>query len=119
MKKILLTSLLLASLTTSSVFAGERMAKDTIKYDQSKSYTIQGLDGKEYQLANYFVEIYKDINNPVEDFVPCYNNGEEILFPTERIYKWREVKTNYEIDLSEYNHNVYNIGGRYFISKRG
>lgn len=119
MKKILLTSLLLASLTTTTAFAGERMAKDIIKYDQSKSYTIQGLDGKEYQLANYFVEVYKDINNPVEDYVPCYDNGREILFPTERIYKWREVKTNYEIDLSEYNHNVYKIGGRYFISKRG
>ena len=118
MKKILLSTLVGLSLITSSVSADPKAQGDDIynpnnyrtEYDAESQLTLL--------IPDYFIQVYKDVNNPLEKYIPMYFHGE--LFPVciERIYRYYYFDDNNNKIYIEDGTNIYNINGKDYISIR-
>ena len=94
MKKILIATLTMLTLTQ-PVFAGERMTKDDKQVYNSidgveytiKEKIIDNETGKEILLPSYFVEVFKDTENPMIKYITCFIKSEKVDFPVEVIYR--------------------------------
>ena len=120
MKKLLLAALTALSINTVAAAAGERTAQGPdiynpnnyrVEYDAESQLTLL--------LPDYFIPVYKDIDNPLEKYIPMYFHGE--LFPVciERIYRYYYFDDNSNKIYIEPDTNIYNINGNDYISIRG
>ena len=129
MKKLLLTTLTMLTLSQ-PVFAGERMAKDDYQVYTSvdgfeytiKEKIIDNETGKEILLPSYFVEVFKDRENPMIKYITCFTKSEKVDFPVEVIYRWytlsEDGKRQYvDQNVIEYS-NIIKINDRFFVSTR-
>ena len=129
-KKILLTTLTTLSIITLSAHAGERMAKDDNQVYTSldgyeytiKEKIIDNETGKEILLPSYFVEVFKDTENPMIKYINCFIKSEKVDFPVEVIYRWytlsEDGKKQYiDQDVIEHS-NIIKINDRFFVSTR-
>ena len=129
MKKILIATLTMLTLSQ-PVFAGERMAKDDNQVYTSldgyeytiKEKIIDNESGKEILLPSYFVEVFKDVENPMIKYINCFIKSEKVDFPIEVIYRWytlsEDGKRQYiDQDVIEHS-NIIEINDRYFVSTR-
>ena len=119
MKRLLLAALTALSIITVPVSAGERMAQgDDIynpnnyreEYDAESQLTLLKPD--------YFIPVFKDIDNPLEKYIPMYFHDE--LFPVciERIYKYYYYDDNNNKIYIETGTDINNINGKDYISIR-
>ena len=119
MKKLLLAALTALSINTVTTVAGERPDQGPdiynpnnyrVEYDAESQLTLL--------LPDYFIPVYKDIDNPLEKYIPMYFHGE--LFPVciERIYRYYYFDDNYNKIYIEPDTNIYNINGKDYISIR-
>ena len=119
MKKLLLASLTTLSIITVAAAAGERTAQGPdiynpnnyrVEYDAESQLTLL--------LPDYFIPVYKDIDNPLEKYIPMYFHGE--LFPVciERIYRYYYFDDNNNKIYIEPDTNIYSINGNDYISIR-
>ena len=119
MKKLLLAALTALSINTVTTVAGERTAQGPdiynpnnyrVEYDAETQFTLL--------LPDYFIPVYKDIDNPLEKYIPMYFHGE--LFPVciERIYRYYYFDDNNNKIYIEPDINIYNINGNDYISIR-
>ena len=129
MKKILIATLTMLTLSQ-PVFAGERMAKDDNQVYTSldgdkytiKEKIIDNESGKEILLPSYFVEVFKDVENPMIKYINCFIKSEKVDFPIEVIYRWytlsEDGKRQYiDQDVIEHS-NIIKINDRFFVSTR-
>ena len=130
MKKLLLTTLITLSIITPSVHAGERMAKvdnqvytslDGDKYT-IKEKIVDNETGQEILLPSYFVEVFKDTENPMIKYINCFIKSEKVDFPIEVIFRWytlsEDGKRQYiDQDVIEHS-NIIKINDRFFVSTR-
>ena len=119
MKKLLLANLTTLSIITVTAIAGERTAKGPDIYNPN-NYRVE-YDAKSQLtllLPDYFIPVYKDIDNPLEKYIPMYFHGE--LFPVciERIYRYYYFDDNNNKIYIEPDTNIYNINGTDYISIR-
>ena len=121
LKKILLSTMVGLSLITTTTFAGERMAKDKEVYNPN-NYRIEedAENGMTLLIPDYFKQVYKDDNDPLEKYIPMYFKNE--LFPVcvERIYRYYYYDDNNNKVYFDYGQslNIYNINGQDYISIR-
>ena len=122
LKKLLLSTLIGLTLTTTTVSAGERMAKDKEVHNPNNYTVLEDYDnGMTLLLPGYFKQVYKDTeNDPLEKYIPMYFKGELMPVCVERIYRYyyfddngNKIYTGYGEDL-----NIYNINGKDYISIR-
>ena len=129
MKKILFATLTMLTLSP-SVVASERMAKDDNQVYTSldgyeytiKEKIIDNENGKEILLPSYFVEVFKDTENPMIKYINCFIKSEKVDFPVEVIYRWytlsEDGKRQYiDQNVIEYS-NIIKINDRFFVSTR-
>ena len=119
MKKLLLATLTTLSIITVAAAAGERTAQGPDIYNPN-NYRVE-YDAKSQLtllLPDYFIPVYKDIDNPLEKYIPMYFHGE--LFPVciERIYRYYYFDDNNNKIYIEPDTNIYNINGNDYISIR-
>ena len=119
MKKILLSALVLLTIGSVNVSAGERTAQDDdiynpnnyrVEYDAETQLTLL--------IPDYFIAVYKDTDNPLEKYIPMYFHDE--LFPVciERIYRYYYFDDNNNKIYIEAGTDIYNINGKDYISIR-
>ena len=119
MKKILLAALTTLSFITVPAAAGERPNQGPdvynpnnyrVEYDAERQLTLL--------IPDYFIQVFKDTDNPLEKYIPMYFHGE--LFPvcTERIYRYYYFDDNNNKIYIEPGTDIYNINGKYYISIR-
>ena len=119
MKKLLLATLTTLSIITTSVSARERVAQGDdiynpnnyrVEYDTESQLTLL--------IPNYFKQVYKDTNNPLEKYIPMYLHDE--LFPVciERIYRYYYFDDNNNKIYIESGTDIYNINVKDYISIR-
>ena len=121
MKKLLLAALTALSINTVAAAAGERTAQGPdiynpnnyrVEYDAESQLTLL--------LPDYFIPVYKDIDTPLEKYIPMYFHG--ILKPAciERIYRYYYYDENNNKIYFDYGQslNIYNINGNDYISIR-
>ena len=80
MKKLLLAALTTFSIITVPAAAGERTAQGDDIYNPN-NYRVE-YDAKSQLtllIPDYFKQVYKDTNNPLEKYIPMYFNDK--LFP--------------------------------------
>ena len=129
MKKILIATLTMLTLSQ-TVFAGERMTKDDNQVYTSlegyeytiKEKIIDNETGKEILLPSYFVEVFKDIENPMIKYINCFIKSKKVNFPVEVIYRWYTLsedgkKQFIDQDVIEHS-NIIKINDRFFVSTR-
>ena len=119
MKKLLLATLTSLSIITLTPVAGERTAQGPDIYNPN-NYRVE-YDAKSQLtllIPDYFIPVYKDIDNPLEKYIPMYFHGE--LFPVciERIYRYYYFDDNSNKIYIEPDTNIYNINGNDYISIR-
>ena len=119
MKKLLLATLTSLSIITVTAVAGERTAQGPDIYNPN-NYRVE-YDAKSQLtllIPDYFIPVYKDIDNPLEKYIPMYFHGE--LFPVciERIYRYYYFDDNSNKIYIEPDTNIYNINGNDYISIR-
>ena len=119
MKKLLLATLTTLSIITTSVSAGERTAQGDdiynpnnyrVEYDAETQLTLL--------IPDYFKQVYKDTNNPLEKYTPMYFHDELIPVCIERIYRYYYFDDNNNKIYIEDGTNIYNINGNEYISIR-
>ena len=119
MKKLLLSTLVLLTIGSVNVLAGERTAQGPdiynpnnyrVEYDAESQLTLL--------IPDYFIQVYKDTDNPLEKYIPLYFHGE--LFPVciERIYSYYYYDDNNNKIYIEPDTDIYNINGTDYISIR-
>ena len=119
MKKLLLATLTSLSIITVTTVAGERTVQGPniynpnnyrVEYDAESQLTLL--------LPDYFIPVYKDIDNPLEKYIPMYYNG--VLTPVciERIYRYYYFDDNNNKIYIEPGTDIYNINGQDYISIR-
>ena len=119
MKKLLLSTLVLLTIGSVNVSAGERTAQGDDIYNPN-NYRVE--NDAESQLTllipDYFKQVFKDTNNPLEKYIPMYFHGE--LFPVciERIYRYYYYEDNNNKIYLESDADIYNINEKYYISIR-
>ena len=121
MKKLLLATLTSLSIFTAPASAGERTAQGNDIYNPN-NYRVEYT--AESQLAllipDYFKQVYKDTDNPLEKYIPMYFNDK--LFPVciERIYRYYYYDENINKVYFDYGQslNIFNINGKDYISIR-
>lgn len=121
LKKILLSTLVGLSLISTSPYAGERMAKDKEVYNPNNYRIEEDIEnGITLLIPDYFKQVYKDDNDPLEQYIPMYFKNE--LFPVcvERIYRYYYYDDNNNKVYFDYGQslNIYNINGKDYISIR-
>ena len=130
MKKILIATLTTLSIITLSVHAGERMAKDDNQVYTSldgyeytiKEKIIDNETGKEILLPSYFVEVFKDTENPMIKYITCFIKSEKVDFPIEVIYRWYTLSEDGKRQYIDQNvieqSNIIKINDRFFVNTR-
>ena len=119
LKKILSLTISSMLLLSTSVSAGERIAQGDDIYNPN-NYRVEY--DTETQLVllipDYFKQVYKDNNNPLEKYIPMYFHDE--LFPVciERIYRYYYYDDNNNKIYIEAGTDIYNINGKDYISIR-
>ena len=119
LKKVLLSTILGATILSNSVLAVERTPQGADIYNPN-NYRVEY--DTETQLVilipNYFIQVYKDTDNPLEKYVPMYFHDE--LFPVciERIYRYYYFDDNNNKIYIDANTDIYNINGKDYISIR-
>ena len=119
MKKLLLAALTALSINTVAEAAGERPDQGPdiynpnnyrVEYDAESQLTLL--------IPDYFIQVYKDTDNPLEKYIPMYYN--DVLTPVciERIYKYYYYDDNNNKIYIEDGTNIYNINGKDYISIR-
>ena len=119
MKKLLLATLTTLSIITTSPSAGERTAQGDDIYNPNNYRVEYDAETKLVLLIpDYFIQVYKDTNNPLEKYIPMYLHDE--LFPVciERIYRYYYFDDNNNKIYIETGTNIYNINGKDYISIR-
>ena len=119
MKKLLLSTLVLLSIGSVNVSACERTAQGDDIYNPN-NYRVE-YDAKSQLtllLPDYFIPVYKDIDNPLEKYIPMYFHGE--LFPVciERLYRYYYFDDNNNKIYIDAGTDIYNINGKDYISNR-
>ena len=120
MKKLLLAALTALSINTVAAVAEERPDHGPDIYNPN-NYRVE-YDAKTQLtllIPDYFIPVYKDELNPLENYIPMYFHGE--LFPVciERIYRYYYYDDNNNKIYIEDDTNIYNINGTDYISIRG
>ena len=119
MKKLLLSTLVLLTIGSVNVSAGERTAQGDDIYNPN-NYRVEYDD--ETQLAllipDYFIQVYKDSVNPLEKYIPLYFHDELIPVCIERIYRYYYFDDNNNKIYIETDTEIYNINGKDYISIR-
>ena len=119
MKKILLSALVLLTIGSVNVSAGERTAQGDdiynpnnyrVEYDTESQLTLL--------IPDYFKQVYKDTNNPLEKYIPMYFHDELLPVCIERIYRYYYFDDNNNKIYIEPDTNIYNINGNDYISIR-
>ena len=87
-----------------------------------KEKIIDNETGKEILLPSYFVEVFKDTENPMIKYINCFIKLEKVDFPVEVIYRWytlsEDGKRQY-VDQNVIEHsNIIKINDRFFVSTR-
>ena len=121
MKKILLAALTALTINTVAAAAGERTAQHPdiynpnnyrVEYDAQTQLTLL--------IPDYFKQVYKNTDNPLEKYIPMYFNDK--LFPVciERIYRYYYYDEHSNKVYFDYGQslNIYNINGKDYISIR-
>ena len=119
MKKLLLATLTTLSIITTSVSAGERTAQGDDIYNPNNYRTEYDAESQlTLLIPDYFKQVYKDTDNPLEKYIPMYYHG--VLKPVciERIYRYYYFDDNNNKIYIEPNTNIYNINGTDYISIR-
>ena len=119
LKKVLLSTILGVTLLSNSVSAGEGMAQGDDIYNPNNYREEYDAETQLVLLIpDYFIQVYKDTDNPLEKYIPMYFHGE--LFPVciERIYKYYYFDDNNNKIYIEDDTNIYNINGKDYISIR-
>lgn len=121
LKKLLSLTIGSMLLISTSVSAGERMVKDEEVHNPNNYRVLEDYDnGMTLLLPDYFKQVYKDDNDPLENYIPMYFKGE--LFPVciERIYRYYYYDDNGNKKYTGYGEdlNIYNINGIDYISIR-
>ena len=120
MKKLILSSLVF--LTIGSVNALAKEIPDLgpniynpnnywVEYDAESQLTLL--------IPDYFKQVYKDTDNPLEKYIPMYFHDELFQVCIERIYKYYYFDDNNNKIYIEPDTNIYNINGTDYISIRG
>ena len=116
MKKILLAALTALSINTVAAAAGERPDQGPdiynpnnyrVEYDAESQLTLL--------IPDYFIQVFKDTNNPLEKYIPMYFNDK--LFPV-CIYRYYYYDDNNNKIYIEADTDIYNINGTDYISIR-
>ena len=116
MKKLLLSTLVLLTIGSVNVSACERTAQGDdiynpnnyrVEYDTETQLTLL--------IPDYFKQVYKDTNNPLEKYKPMYFNDK--LFPV-CIYRYYYYDDNNNKIYIETGTDIYNINGKDYISIR-
>ncbi len=132
LKKILVSTLAAVSLISTSVYAGERMAKDKEVYNPNNYRIEEDVEnGMNLLIPDYFKQVYKDDNDPLEKYIPMlytfeyseeYGGKKQELAPVciERIYRYYYYDDNNNKIYFDYGQslNIYNINGKDYISIR-
>ena len=121
LKKILLSTLVSLSLITPVAHAGERMAKDENVYNPNNYKVFEDIDnGMTLLIPEYFKQVYKDDNDPLEKYTPMYFKNELMPVCIERIYRYYYYDDNNNKVYFDYGQslNIYNINGKDYISVR-
>ena len=121
MKKLLLSALVLLTIGSVNVSAGERTAQGDDIYNPNNYRTEYDAESQLTLLVpDYFIPVYKDTDNLLEKYIPMYFHDE--LFPVciERIYRYYYYDENNNIVYFDYGQslNIYNINGKDYISIR-
>ena len=119
MKKLLLAALTALSINTVAAAAGERTAQGSDIYNPNNYRTEYDAESQlTLLIPDYFKQVYKDTDNPLEKYIPTYFHGE--LFPVciERIYSYYYYDDNNNKIYIESDTNIYNINGNDYISIR-
>ena len=121
MKKLLLATLTALSINTFIAVAGERPDQGPDIYNPNNYRTeYDGESQLTLLLPDYFIPVYKDIDNPLEKYIPMYYN--DVLMPVciERIYRYYYYDENNNKIYFDYGQslNIYNINGTDYISIR-
>ena len=134
LKKILLSTILGATLISNSVSAMPKMLRF---YEEEihnpNNYTVEMDDntGTILLIPDYFKQVYKDDNDPLETYIPMlytfefseeYGGKKQELAPVciERIYRYYYYDDNNNKAYFDYGEslNIYNINGIDYISIR-
>ena len=119
MKKLLLSALVLLTMGSVNVSAGERTAQGDDIYNPNNYRTEYDAETQlTLLIPDYFIPVYKDTDNPLEKYIPMYFHGE--LFPVciERIYSYYYYDDNNNKIYIETGRDIYNINGKDYISIR-
>ena len=121
MKKILLAALTALTINTVVAAAGERPDQGPniynpnnyrVEYDAESQLTLL--------IPDYFKQVYKDTDNPLEKYIPMYYHG--VLKPVciERIYRYYYYDEHSNKVYFDYGQSldIYNINGKDYISIR-
>ena len=120
MKKLLLSALLL-TIGSVNALAGERTAQGPDIYNPNNYRTEYDAESQlTLLIPDYFKQVYKDTDNPLEKYVPMYFHGELFPVPIERIYRYYYYDENNNKIYFDYGQslNIYNINGTDYISIR-
>ena len=119
MKKLLLSALVLLTIGSVNVSAGERTAQGDDIYNPNNYRTEYDAESQlTLLIPDYFIPVYKDTDNLLEKYIPMYFHGE--LFPVciERIYRYYYFDDNNNKIYIEAATDIYNINGKDYISIR-
>ena len=119
MKKLLLSTLVLLTIGSVNVSAGERTAQGDDIYNPNNYRTEYDAESQlTLLIPDYFIPVYKDTDNLLEKYIPMYFHGE--LFPVciERIYRYYYYDDNNNKIYIEASTDIYNINGYDYISIR-
>ena len=119
MKKLLLSALVLLTIGSVNVSAGERTAQGDDIYNPNNYRTEYDAESQlTLLIPDYFIPVYKDSDNPLEKYIPMYFHSE--LFPVciERIYRYYYYDDNNNKIYIEGDTDIYNINGKDYISIR-
>ena len=120
LKKLLSLTIGSMLLISTTVCADPKAEGDEI-YNPNKYRVECDLETNQVLLIpDYFKQVYKDTNDPLENYIPMYFKGE--LFPVciERIYRYYYYDDNGNKKYTGYGEdlNIYNINGNDYISIR-
>ena len=119
MKKILLSALVLLTIGSVNVSAGERTAQGDDIYNPNNYRVEYDAETKlALLIPDYFIPVYKDELNPLEKYIPMYFHDELIPVCIERIYRYYYFDDNNNKIYIETNTDIYNINGIDYISIR-
>ena len=119
MKKLLLATLTTLSFITVPAAAGERpdQVQSSGNIYNPNDYRVEFTAESPLPLLipDYFKQVYKDNNNPLEKYKPLYFCDK--LFPV-CIYRYYYYDDNYNKIFIEIGPDIYNINGKDYISIR-